>query len=83
VAPALPLIGAPPGPPCPGLVQAPLVSEDRVTDVAVTGPLGAAVEGAAVDGAADPEAPAARVPLKTRAHSPTARLFADTVVVME
>jgi hypothetical protein len=55
-----------------------LVAEDSVTDMAVTGPLGAAV-----DGEADPDAPPERVPLKTRAHSPTARLEADTVVVTE
>jgi hypothetical protein len=63
--------------------QVPLVGGDSVTDIAVTGPVGEAVEGAALDGAAEPEPRVAPRPLNTRAHSPTARLAADTVVVTE
>lgn len=69
---------APPLPP-PGrakpVEQAPSTCAESVTDAAVTGPLAGALVGAAL-----PEAPAGR-PLKTAAHSPTARSLADAALV--
>jgi hypothetical protein len=59
----------------PAPAQDPFTGAESVTDAAVTGPVGGLV-----GRAAEPDAPE-RVPVDTRAHSPTARSLAAAVVV--
>src|SRR3954454_13644384 len=77
LAPVLPAAAPVPPAPAPTVAQEPPTGADNVTDVAVNGPVDEAGAGA------EPDAAARGPPLKTLAHSPTARSLAEAAVVDE